>query len=268
MISKLAIVHPSANIGKDVTIEPFAIISSDVTIADGTWIGPSALIMDGAVIGKNCKIHASCIIAGEPQDLKFQGEKSSAIIGDNTVVREFSTINRGTIARGITKVGSNCLLMAYVHIGHDCVVGDNVVLVNRVSLAGEVEVGDWAIIGGHTGVHQFSHVGAHSMTGGCLKIGRDVAPYIKAGHDPLSYVGVNSIGLRRRGFNNDQISSIQDIYRIIFQSQLATSNAVSRVEAEFEPSSHRDEILNFIKNSKRGILKQYQSKFRNIEVEL
>lgn len=267
MISKLAIVHPDARLGKDVVVEPFAMISADVEIGDGTWIGPNAQILDGARIGKNVRIHSSCVIAGEPQDLKFRGEKTTAVIGDNCNIREFTTVNRGTAARGTSIVGNNCLLMAYVHVGHDCVVGDNVVLVNRVSLAGEVEVGDWAIIGGHVGVHQFCHVGAHSMIGGCTKIGRDVPPFVKTSHDPLSYVGVNSIGMRRRGIATEDIVKVQDIYRLVFQSRLSLPSALEKVRTEIPDSPYREQILQFISESKRGLIKPYQSK-KGDEVDL
>ncbi len=267
MISNLAIVHPDAKIGEGVEVGPFAVIEAEVEIGEGTYIGNGAVIKNGAIIGKNCKIESYAIIAGEPQDLKFRGEKTTAIIGDNTVVREFATINRGTAAKGETRVGSNCLIMAYVHVGHDCIVGDRVILVNRVSLAGEVEIGDWAIVAGHCGVHQFTRIGAHAMIGGLLKLTRDVPPFVKAAHEQVSYVGVNSIGLRRRGFTTEQVSEIQDIYRILFQSKLATRTAVERIESEFAPSAHRDEILEFVKSSSRGIIKQYQTKLKDTEVE-
>ncbi len=257
MISPHAIVHPDAKLGSGVVVEPFAIIESDVVIGEGTKIFSSAIVKNGAKIGKNCEIHPGAIIAGEPQDLKFKGEYSTVVIGDNTVVREFSTVNRGTAAKGSTIIGDNCLLMAYVHVGHDCVVGNNVILVNRVSLAGEVDVDDFAIIAGHCGVHQFTKVGAHSMTAGLLKVGRDVPPYVRAAREPVSYVGVNSIGLRRRGFTSEAVNEIKDIYTVIFQKGLSVSSAVKRVEEEFAQSAHRDEILRFIKNSSRGLIKSY-----------
>ncbi|MEG0467681.1 MAG: acyl-ACP--UDP-N-acetylglucosamine O-acyltransferase [Mucinivorans sp.] len=268
MISNLAYIHPDAKLGRHVTVEPFAYIAGDTQIGDGTWIGPHAVVLDGARIGKNCKIHPSAVIAGEPQDLKFKGEYTTAVIGDNTTIREYCTINRGTAAKGTTIVGSNSLLMAYVHVGHDCVVGDSVVLVNRVSLAGEVEVGDWAIIGGHAGVHQFVRVGAHSMIAGISKVTRDVTPFIKVGHDPLSYVGINTIGLHRRGFTADKIEHIQSIYRIIFQSGLMVPTAVAKVRDEIEPSPVKDEILDFIASSTRGLIKPYSSKHKDTEIEL
>ncbi len=260
MISNLAIVHPDAKLGKDVVVEPFAIIEADVTIGDGTLISSSAVIKNGAIIGENCKILSGAIIAGEPQDLKFRGEMTYAIIGNGTTIREYATVNRGTASKGETRVGDNCLVMAYAHIGHDCTVGNNVILVNRVSLAGEVDVEDYAIIAGHCGVHQFTRIGAHSMTGGLLKVARDIPPYVKAAHENVSYAGVNSIGLRRRGFTNEDIAEIQGIYRLVFQSRLSLSSAVARIESEFSPSKHRDTILEFIKGSTRGLIKAYKTK--------
>ncbi|MEG0602132.1 MAG: acyl-ACP--UDP-N-acetylglucosamine O-acyltransferase [Mucinivorans sp.] len=268
MISNLAYIDSKAQLGQNVTVEPFAYISGDVQIGDGSWIGPHAVILDGARIGRNCKIHSSAVVAGVPQDLKFRGEYTTAVVGDNTTIRECCTINRGTAAKGTTTVGSDTLLMAYVHVGHDCVVGDHVVLVNRVSLAGEVEVGDWAIIGGHAGVHQFVRVGAHSMTAGISKVSRDVAPFITVSHDPLSFLGINSIGLRRRGFTTEQVAYIHDIYRIIFQSGLSVSSAVARVEQDIAPSDIRAEILSFIASSKRGLTKPYNTRCKDNEIEL
>lgn len=267
MISNLAHIHPDAKLADGVIVEPYACISGDVEIGEGTRVGPHAVILDGARIGKNCIIHSSAVVAGIPQDLKFRGEYTTAVVGDNTTIREFCTINRGTAARGTTIVGSNTLLMAYVHVGHDCVVGDNVVLVNRVSLAGEVEVGDWAVVGGHTGVHQFCRIGAHSMVAGVSKVARDVPPFIKVGHEPLSYVGVNSIGLRRRGFTSTQISHIQDVYRIIFQSNLSIPSAVKKVNEEISGGEFSEMILGFINDSKRGLTKPYNSK-KDTDIEL
>lgn len=269
MISKLAVVHPDAKLGEGVTVGPFAYIEADVEIDDNTTIHNHAVVLSGARIGKGCHIHPNAIIAGVPQDLKFQGEVTTAVIGNNTTIREFATVNRGTASKGTTIVGNNCLVMAYVHIGHDCVVGNGVILVNRVSLAGEVIVEDCAIIAGHCGVHQFTEIGAHSMCAALSKIGRNVPPFIKIGHDPISYVGVNSIGLRRRGFTTAAITEIQNIYRVIFQSGLSLSNAITKVEEDFTPSEYRDTILNFIKRSKdkRGIVKSFQTKLANEQVD-
>jgi len=253
----LAHIHPNAKLGAGVVVEPFATIGDDVIIGEGTNIGPHATILPGTRIGKNCKIFPGAVVGGEPQDLKFKGEYSTVEIGNNTTIRECVTINRGTSAKGKTVIGSNCLIMAYVHVAHDCVVGDNVILVNSTSLAGEVIVDDFAIIGGHTGIHQFCHIGKHVMLSGGSLVRKDVPPYIKAGREPLSYAGVNSIGLRRREFTNEMITQIQDIYRIIYQKGYNNSQALEVVETEMPASKERDEILLFIKDSKRGIIKGY-----------
>lgn len=265
MINKLAHVSPEAKIGENVTVEPFAYISGDVTIGDGCWIGPGAVILNGARIGKNCKIHTAAVIAGEPQDLKFQGEYSTAVIGDNCTIREGVTINRGTAAKGVTTIGNNTLIMAEAHVGHDCTVGNYCVLVNGVLLAGEVEVGDWAILGGQVAVHQFSRIGAHAMVGGGTLVGKDIPPFVRAAHYPASYVGANFIGLRRRGFTSEDISYIQDMFRILFQSGYGYGKACDIVEKKMPESKYRDEVLDFIRSSKRGILKPYNPKAKDID---
>lgn len=250
-------IHPNAKLAPGVVVEPFATIGDDVIIGEGTLVGPHATILPGTRIGKNCKISSGAVVGGEPQDLKFRGEYSTVEIGNNTTIRECVTINRGTSAKGKTVIGSNCLIMAYVHIAHDCVVGDNVILVNATSLAGEVVVDDFAIIGGHTGIHQFCHIGKHVMLSGGSLVRKDVPPYIKAGREPLSYAGINSIGLRRREFTNETITQIQDIYRIIYQKGYNNSQALEVIETELPASRERDEILLFIRDSKRGIIKGY-----------
>ena len=255
----LSNVHPEAQIGANVIIEPFATVAKDVVIGDNSWIGPNAVIMDGARIGSNCKIFPGAVISGIPQDLKFKGEYSTAEIGNNTTIRECVTVNRGTAARQKTTIGNNCLIMAYVHVAHDCEVGNNIVLVNNVGLAGEVKIDDWAILGGGTVVHQFVHIGCHSFISGASKVSKDVPPYVKAARDPLAYVGLNSLGLRRRGFTNEKINEIQDIYRIIFQKGLNYSNACEHIETNLNASVERDEILQFIRGSKRGIMKGYDA---------
>ena len=254
MKQPLAYVHPEAQIADNVVIEPFVTIDKNVVIEEGTRIGSNVTILEGARIGKNCKIFPGAVISAIPQDLKFRGEKSIVVIGDNTTIRECATINRGTAAKGITKVGNNCLIMAYVHIAHDCEIGDNCIITNACQLAGEVVVDDFAIIGGMSAV---VHIGRHVMIQGGSLIGKDVPPYVKAGRLPLSYAGVNSIGLRRRGFVNEKINEIQDIFRILFQSGLNNSDAVERIEAEMPASKERDEIIMFVRNSKRGIMKGY-----------
>jgi UDP-N-acetylglucosamine acyltransferase len=255
MISNLAFIHPDARIGKDVTVEPFAYIAGNVVIGDGTWVGPNATIMDGARIGKRCRIFPSAVVSGIPQDLKFRGEESTAEIGDNTTVREGVTVNRGTAAVGKTVVGNGCLLMAYSHIGHDCNVGNNCIMGNSTGLAGEVKVDDWAILSGGTLVHQFTNIGAHVMIGGGAKVRTDVPPFIKADRDPLSYLGINSVGLTRRGFEKERIDEIHNIYRVIYQTGMNISQALDQVEMKFKPSPDRDYILEFIRKSERGIIR-------------
>lgn len=259
MISNLAYVHPDAKLGQNVTVEPFAYIAADTVIGDDCWIGPNAVIMAGARLGKGCKIHTAAVLAGVPQDLKFRGEYTTLEIGDNNTVRENATISRGTAARGKTVIGSNNLIMASAHIGHDCLIGSNCVIVNAVLLAGEVEIGDWAIVGGGSAVHQFCRIGAHAMISGGSLVSKDVPPYVKAAHLPLSYVGANFIGLRRRGFTSDQIAQIQEIFRLLFQSGYGYSKACDMVMEQVAYSPERDMIVEFIRESKRGILKPYNS---------
>ncbi|MCL2501690.1 MAG: acyl-ACP--UDP-N-acetylglucosamine O-acyltransferase [Bacteroidales bacterium] len=250
-------IHPSAKLALDVVVEDFTTIAEHVEIGAGTWIGPNVTICDYVKIGKNCKIFPGAVVGGIPQDLKFKGEVSYVEIGDNVTVRECVTINRGTAAsgKGITRIGDNCLIMAYVHVAHDCRVGNNVVLVSTVGLAGESDVDDYAIIGGHSGVHQFCRIGTHVMLSGGSMISKDVPPFVLAGHRPLVFGGLNLVGLRRRGFTNEQIDLIREIYRIIYQSGLNTAEACDKVEAAFPPGPERDTILHFIRNSKRGIIR-------------
>lgn len=260
MISNLAYVHPDAEIGNNVTIEPFAYIAGDVVIGDDCWIGPGAVIHDGARIGKRCKIHTAASIACTPQDLKFKGEKTVAEIGDDNEIREYVTISRGTASRGKTVVGNNNLLMAYVHIAHDDVVGNHCIFANRVSLAGEVEVGDWAVIGGHAAVHQWTHIGAHVMIQGGALIGQDIPPYITVNNNPVRYAGLNRVGLSRRNFTEERISELHDACRILFQSGLNYMNGCNEVEARVPQSEERDYLIRFIRTSKRGICKPYIGK--------
>lgn len=257
MKQPLAYVHPDAKVADNVVIEPFVSIDHDVIIGEGTRIGSGVTILPGTRIGKNCKIFPGAVIGAAPQDLKFQGEYSTVEIGDNNTIREFVTINRGTSAKGKTVIGNNNLLMAYVHVAHDCKVGNNIILVNNVQLAGEVQVDDWAILGGMSAVHQFVRIGSHVMISGGSLVRKDVPPFIKAGREPLSYVGINSIGLRRRQYNNEKIREVQDIYRYIYQKGLNTAQAVEIIEAEMPATPERDEVLLFVKDSKRGIIRGY-----------
>ncbi|MDR1678584.1 MAG: acyl-ACP--UDP-N-acetylglucosamine O-acyltransferase [Prevotellaceae bacterium] len=257
-ISTLASVHPDAKIGKDVTIQAFAVIEKDVVIGDGTTIMSTAVIMDGARIGKNCRIFPGAVISAVPQDLKFVGEITTAEIGDNTSIREGVTINRGTASKGKTVVGSNCLIMAYCHVGHDCVLGNNIIVSNATQFAGEVIVEDFAVVSGGVLVHQFSRIGAHAMVQGGSKVSKDIPPYITAGRDPLVFVGINSIGLRRRGYTVEQIDNIQHIYRLIYQSGLNVTQALAQMETDLEESSERTQIETFIKDSNRGVIRGTQ----------
>jgi len=255
MISDLAYVHPNARLAKNVIVEPFAYICENVEIGEGTWIGPHSTILDGARIGKNCRIFPSSVISGIPQDLKFRGEDTTAEIGDGSTVREAATINRGTASAGKTVIGRNTLIMAYAHVGHDCMVGNNCILANGAGLAGEVKVDDWAILSAGTLVHQFSRIGGHVMIGGGSKVRTDVPPFIKADRDPLTYMGINTIGLTRRGFEKERIDSIHNIYRVIYQNGLNTTQALNHIEKEISPSPDREYILEFIRNSVRGIIR-------------
>lgn len=254
MNQPLANIHPEAKIGKDVIIEPFATVEKDVEIGDGCWIGANAVIKNRTRIGKNCRVFHGAVIGAIPQDLKYKGEITYVEIGDNTTIRECVTINLGTAAKEVTKVGSNCLLMAYVHIAHDCVIGNNVIIGNATQVAGEVEIYDSAILSGGSLVHQFVRIGSHVIIQGGAKIAKDVPPYITAGREPLAYAGLNAIGLRRRKFSSEKIKEIQEIYRVIYQKQLNNTQAVERIEKNIPESDERNEILNFIKNSQRGII--------------
>ncbi len=257
MSQPLANIHPDAKIAPNVKIEPFATIEENTTIDEGTWIGANAVISNGARIGKNCKIFPSAVVSAIPQDMKFQGEITETFIGDNTDIREFVTISRGTIEKHKTVIGSNCLIMAYSHVAHDCILGNHVILGNGVQMAGHVEVGDYAIISGTSAVHQFSKIGAHAIISGGSLVKKDIPPFTTAGRDPISYCGVNTIGLRRRGFQRDKILEIQEIYRTIFLSNLNNSQALARITKTVKPSPERDEIIAFINESERGIMKGF-----------
>lgn len=255
MIHQYTHIHPNAKIGKNVTIEPFTSIYDDVEIGEGTWIGPNVTIMSGARIGKNCKIFPGAVLAGIPQDLKFAGEYTLAIIGDNTTIREYVTIHRGTAATQKTQVGSNCLIMGYCHVAHDCVIGDNCIMSSNVQLAGHVVIDNDAIIGGFSGIHQFVHIGSYAFVSAGSFIGKDIPPYIRTSN-PAFYAGINSVGLKRHGFSNEKINQVLDIYRYIYNKDLNITQALECIEKELPQSEERDYILTFIKTSQRGILKR------------
>ncbi|MEO6884062.1 MAG: acyl-ACP--UDP-N-acetylglucosamine O-acyltransferase [Bacteroidia bacterium] len=254
-MNPLSYIHPEAKIGKNVIVEPFSTVYQNVEIGDGTWIGPNVTIMEGARIGKNCKIFPGAVISAIPQDLKFEGEKTTAEIGDNTTIRECVTINRGTKDKMKTAVGSNCLIMAYVHIAHDCILGNHVIVANSVNLAGHVTIEDYVILEGLVAVQQFVRIGAHAfITGGSL-VRKNVPPFTKAGREPLSYVGINSVGLRRRGFSNEIILEIEDMYRTIYVRGHNVTNAIHIVEQEAPASAEKNQIIQFIRESTDGIMR-------------
>jgi UDP-N-acetylglucosamine acyltransferase len=257
MYQPLSYIHPGAKIAKNVVIEPFTSIDKDVVIGEGSWIGSNVTIMSGARIGKNVSIFPGSVISAVPQDLKFKGEDTTAVIGDNTTIRECVTINRGTSDRNKTKIGKNCLIMAYSHVAHDCFIGDNCIFSNNSTLAGHVTVGDHVILAGMVAVHQFCSIGNHAFVAGGSLVRKDIPPYVKAAREPISYVGINSVGLRRRGFDSSVIMQIQSIYRTLYQKKYNNTQAVSIMEAEMEATKERDEIIQFIKNSQRGIMKGY-----------
>jgi len=254
-IHSTAIVSKKAELGKDVSIGPHSIIEENVIIGDGCKIESSVVIASGARLGKNVSVSHSAVIATEPQDLKFGGEETLAEIGDNTVVREFVTINRGTIAHGKTTLGKNCLVMAYAHVAHDCIIGDGVIMANSVNLAGHVEIGDFAILGGVLPVHQFVKIGAHSMIGGGFRVQQDICPYSLVGGYPLKVVGINSVGLKRRGFTQDTVRTLEQVFKILFFSNLNTTQAAEKIQIEFDSTAEIKEILGFINRSNRGIVK-------------
>ena len=254
-IHKSAVISPKAEIGKDVVIGPFAVIEEDVVIDDGTSIGSSVLLASGTRLGKNCRVFHSAVLGTVPQDLKFGGEKTTLEIGDNTTIREFATLNRGTTDHWKTVVGSNCLLMAYTHVAHDCTIGNNVVMANCVNLAGHVTIEDNVGIGGLCPIHQFVRIGQHTFLGGGYRVPKDVPPYILAMGEPLRYGGLNRIGLKRRGFSDETLNLLKKSYRIIYQTNLNLKDALQKVEDDVEPISEVKEVVSFFRKSERGVIR-------------
>lgn len=257
MHQPLAYINPDAKIADDVVIGPFTTIDRNVEIGPGTRIGNNVTILEGARIGSGVTIFPGAVVGAIPQDLKFRGEETTAIIGDNTVLRECVTVNRGTAAKGRTIVGKNCLIMAYTHVAHDCIVGNNVIISNATQLAGEVEVDDFAVIGGGSLIHQFCHIGSHIMMQGGALVNKDIPPFIKAAREPISYTGVNTVGLRRRGFSSETIELIQETYRLLYNSGKNISDALELIEREVPQCPERDLIIDFVRKSERGILRCY-----------
>ncbi|MBQ9888080.1 MAG: acyl-ACP--UDP-N-acetylglucosamine O-acyltransferase [Bacteroidales bacterium] len=263
-ISPLATVSPAAKLGDNIEIGPYAFIDADVEIGDGCRILPHAVIFQYVRMGRNCTVFPGAVVGAIPQDLKYDGEVSYVEIGDNVTIRECATINRGTKAsgKGVTKVGDDSLIMSYVHIAHDCNVGKHCILVSYVGIAGETDVEDWAILGGGAKAHQFSRIGAHAMIGGASKINKDIPPFVLAGRDPICYCGINLVGLKRRGFESSVIREIKDIYDTIYFQGYNITDGCSKVEAGFPQTPERDQILSFIKNSRRGIIRANDIKER------
>ncbi len=257
MIHPHTYIHPNAKLAENVKIDPFTVIHQNVSIGEGTWVGSNVTIMEGVHIGNNCRIFPGAVLGAVPQDLKFKGEDTTVEIGDNTTIREYVTVHRGTRDRWKTTVGNNCLIMAYSHIAHDCAVGSNCIMSNNSQMAGHVIMGDYAWVAGFTAIHQFVKIGQHAFIAGGSLVRKDVPPYIKAVRNPLSYGGVNSVGLKRRGFSLDKINQILDIYRIIYNKGFNTSKALEFIEEEMAASDERDEIIGFIRDSERGIIKRY-----------
>lgn len=257
---QLNVVHPEAKIGNNVHISPFVTIDKNVTIGDDTWIGPNVSILEHTHIGKNCKIYPGAVLGGVPQDLKFGGEESILEIADNVTIREYCTLNRGTRANFKTYIGEHSLIMAYVHIAHDCIIHNNCILANNVNLAGHIEVGQFAVLGGMAAVHQFVHIGEHSMVGGGALVRKDIPPYVKAAREPLSFVGINSVGLKRRGFSREQIHTIQDIYRLLFIKGHNLRNSIEEIKIQIPDCPEKTQVLDFLARSERGIMKGYRPK--------
>jgi UDP-N-acetylglucosamine acyltransferase len=257
MIHPHTYIHHNARIATNVKIDPFSVIHQNVEVGEGTWIGSNVTIMDGARIGKNCRIFPGAVISAAPQDLKFEGEETSVEIGNNTTIREFVTIHRGTKDRWKTVVGNDCLIMAYSHIAHDCIIGNSCIMSNNTQMAGHVIMGDYAILAGMCAVHQFVRIGQHSFVAGGSLVRKDIPPYIKAGRTPISYAGVNSVGLKRKGFSVEKINEILDIYRTIYNKGLNTTQAMDLIEEEFPVTDERDEIVTFVRESTRGIIKRF-----------
>ncbi len=254
-IHATAIVSGKAEIGEDVTIGPYTIVEDDVVIGDGCRIANSVVLANGARLGRNVQVSTGAVIATEPQDLKFGGEKTLAKIGDNTVVREYVTFNRGTRAHGESSMGRDGLLMAYAHVAHDCIIGDKVILANAVQMGGHVEIDDQAIIGGMVPIHQFTKIGAHVMVGGGFRLVQDVVPFALVAGYPIRISGVNAIGLKRRGFSPEAIKAIRQAFKFLFYSGLNTSQAVQRITSEMDITPEVQLILDFIERSNRGLVK-------------
>jgi UDP-N-acetylglucosamine acyltransferase len=248
-----AVIDASVELGADVVIGPYAVVGPNVTIGAGTRLGPHVLVERDTVIGERCEIHKGAVLGSDPQDLKYAGEPTQLIVGDRTVIREYCTLNRGTSAHQKTEVGSDCLFMAYVHVAHDCVIGDRVILANAVNMGGHVEIEEWAIVGGVTAIHQFVRIGAHAFVGGASRVSKDIPPYVKASGSPIELFGLNSVGLQRRGFPDEVRRELKRLYRLFFNSSLNVSQALAQARLELAPHPEVERFLAFIERSERGI---------------
>lgn len=255
----LRAIHPNAKIGQNVIIGPFTVIEEDVEIGDNCWIGSNVSILNGARIGQGCRIFPGAVVSAIPQDLKFRGENTTLILGEGVTIRECCTLNRGTSDKHTTIIENNCLLMAYVHVAHDCHIGPNCILANNVALAGHIDIGRNATLGGMAAVHQFVRIGEQAMVGGGSLVRKDVPPYVTAAREPLAYAGINSIGLRRRGYSSEDMHHIEDIYRILFVRGLSVRKALETIQGEIPPSPFREQIVEFVRDAKRGLMKGFRS---------
>lgn len=252
-IHSSAVIDASAEIGAGVDIGPFAVIGPNVVIGDGTVIGPHVVIERDTHIGRDCRVHPGAVLGGDPQDLKYEGEAALLVVGDRSVIRECVTLNRGTAARGRTQIGSDCLIMAYAHVAHDCLIGDHVVIANAVNMGGHCDIGDWVIVGGVTAIHQFVQIGAHAFVGGSSAVRKDVPPFVKAAGDPLRLFGLNTVGLQRRGFTEQERAQLRRAYRLLFQSKRNLREALGATRLELDSAPHVDTLLDFIERSERGV---------------
>lgn len=248
-----AVLDPTVELGEGVEIGPYAVLGPNVRVGAGTQVGPHVVIERDTTLGRDCRVHPGAVLGGDPQDLKYGGEAAPLIVGDRTVIRECVTVNRGTEARGRTQVGADCLLMAYSHVAHDCLLGDHVILANSVNMGGHCELGDWVIVGGITAIHQFVQIGAHAFVGGSSAVRKDVPPFVKAAGDPLRLFGLNTVGLQRRGFSDEERAALRRAYRMLFQSKSNLRDSVQTVQAELSSVGQVATLLNFIQGSERGI---------------
>jgi UDP-N-acetylglucosamine acyltransferase len=252
-VHSTAILDAGVELAEAVEIGPYAVIGPNVRIGAGTHIGPHAVIERDTVLGCDCRVHSGAVLGGDPQDLKYGGEAAPLLIGDRTVIRECVTVNRGTEARGRTEIGADCLLMAYSHVAHDCLLGDHVIIANSVNMGGHCDLGDWVIVGGLTAIHQFVQIGAHAFVGGSSAVRKDVPPFVKAAGDPLRLFGLNSVGLQRRGFGDEERAALRRAYRLLFQSKSNLGESLRTARAELAGTVHVETLLGFIERSERGI---------------